>query len=200
MKNCLTLLFLALVCCLSALEIRIADRASKSEKTAAKELSEHWEKVAGENAAIATNATGAARWTFRLGRAAALDLAGLDVNDGRVRISADGESDIAGVDGEGAAMVEEMILGMGWRVGWMSRHDRRSVTMGVRTEDASGNPHTAWICVEDISSICQHRYDRMKSVVRMTDGTHIIVRGRMNEIVGMAKAAEREAARANGNR
>jgi len=85
-------------------EIVLPVDANSVERFAAKELSEHWLKATGEKVETVTNATGAARWTFRLGRAAALDLSGLGVNDGRVSVSADGIVEIAGVDGNGEAM------------------------------------------------------------------------------------------------
>ena len=52
MKKHLALLFLALGVGLSALEIRISDRASKSEKTAAKELSEYILAITGTKPAV----------------------------------------------------------------------------------------------------------------------------------------------------
>ena len=52
MKNCLALLFLAFGVCLSALEIRISGRASKSERTAAKELSEYVLAITGTKPAV----------------------------------------------------------------------------------------------------------------------------------------------------
>ena len=84
-------------------EIVLPQVANAVEQTAAEELAEHWQKATGEYAAIVTNATGTTQWTFRLGRAARLDLDGLTKNDTRIRISAN-EIDIAGIDGDSAKM------------------------------------------------------------------------------------------------
>ena len=85
-------------------EIVLPPDANGVERAAAQELAEHWKKATGSEAAVLTNATGKARWTFRLGRAARqIALRGLDKNDATVRIG-DGTVDIAGVDGAGRAL------------------------------------------------------------------------------------------------
>ena len=85
------------------IEIVLPQGANAVERTAAQELVEHWREVTDSEAVVITNATGKARWTFRLGRAARLDLNGLAKNDARIRISA-GRIDIAGVDGDSTKM------------------------------------------------------------------------------------------------
>ncbi|MBQ3344411.1 MAG: hypothetical protein IJG84_21105, partial [Kiritimatiellae bacterium] len=85
-------------------EIVLPPDANAVERTAAQELAEHWKKATGSEPAVLTNATGKARWTFRLGCAARqIDLTGLDKNDATIRVG-DGTVDIAGVDGAGRAM------------------------------------------------------------------------------------------------
>ena len=85
-------------------EIVLPPDANGVERAAAQELAEHWKKATGSETAVLTNATGKARWTFRLGRAARqIALSGLDKNDATVRIG-DGTVDIAGVDGAGRAL------------------------------------------------------------------------------------------------
>lgn len=85
-------------------EIVLPIDANGVERTAAQELAEHWKKATGSEAAVSTNATGKARWTFRLGRAARqIELNGLDKNDATIRVG-DGIVDIAGVDGSGRIM------------------------------------------------------------------------------------------------
>ena len=85
------------------IEIVLPHGANAVERTAAQELVEHWQKATGEYAAIVTNTTGTARRTFRLGRAARLDLIGLTKNDTKIHISAN-EIDIAGIDGDSVKM------------------------------------------------------------------------------------------------
>ena len=87
----------------AGVEIVLPQLANAVEQTAAEELAEHWQKATGETPVMVTNATGTARWTFRLGRAARLDLDGLTKNDAEIRISAN-EIDIAGIDGDSAKM------------------------------------------------------------------------------------------------
>lgn len=88
-------------------EIVLPQNANAVEQTAADELVEHWRLVTGDDVTVVTNAVGTARWVFRLGRAARLDLTGLDKNDGRVCI-ADGMVDISGVD-DGAGKMSSKV-------------------------------------------------------------------------------------------
>ena len=78
--------------------------ANSVEQFAAKELAEHWTKTTGGAVLIVTNTIADAGKCFRIGRAAPLDLTGIDVNDARVQIGTDMVVDIAGIDGDGQAM------------------------------------------------------------------------------------------------
>ena len=77
--------------------------ANSVERFAAKELAEHWTKTTGGAALTVTNVSMGGGRYFRIGRAASLDLTGIDINDARVRIAPDMVVDIAGVDGAGKA-------------------------------------------------------------------------------------------------
>ena len=105
MRRCSLLVIVLLVgyAAVADVEIVLPQVANAVEQTAAEELAEHWQKATGEATATVTAATGTARWTFRLGRAARLDLAGLTKNDARIRIGT-GEIDIAGIDGDSTKM------------------------------------------------------------------------------------------------
>ena len=123
-------------------EIVLPSGANAVERTAARELSEHWKKVTDGTAEIVTAATGKARWTFRLGRAAPLGLEGLGKNCAKVRISGDGIVDIAGVDGD-AAMKENTSAGTLFGVyGFLERK------LGVR-----------WLWPGELGTVCPKRKD-----------------------------------------
>ena len=85
-------------------EIILPEHPNSVESFAAKELAYHWDKITGASSKIVTNSLSNPMWHFRLGRAASLELTGIDVNDAYVKISSDCTVDIAGIDGSGDAL------------------------------------------------------------------------------------------------
>ena len=84
-------------------EIVIPSDANSVEQVAAVELAEHVKLVAGVALPTRKGVATGAFVPIRLGRAAALDLEGLTVCQGRIRVT-DKAVDIAGVDGTGGAL------------------------------------------------------------------------------------------------
>ena len=93
-------------------------------------------------------------------------------------------------DGEGASMIERMMLEMDGQMEEMRRVSTGSASIMVRTDSSAGN---VLIRLDDIDCISEHKYDSSKSVVRLCDGTHVIACARMDEVVAMARDAERRA-------
>jgi hypothetical protein len=83
-------------------EIIIPADAVSVEKLAAQELASHIHMISGGKPAI-VNSPGTADVQIRLGRASALNIAGLRQNGAKIRINSN-RIDIAGVDGKGAAL------------------------------------------------------------------------------------------------
>ena len=97
---------------------------------------------------------------------------------------------MAAGDIDGASMIERMMRDMECRLDRMHRMDRGVISVCVLADCPE---HAVEIRVDDIDSIERHRYDRRKSVVRLFDGTHVIARVRMDEMIWMVRSAERSA-------
>ena len=159
-------------------EILLPPKANGVELFAAKELAEHWRKATGEEVKNVPSVTGTARWLFRLGRAAQIDRSGLDKNDATIRIGK-GVVDIAGVDGEGAAMKASTPAGT--LFGVYSFLERK---LGVR-----------WLWPGELGTFCPKMTDASFAAEQWTDRHLAFATWRANANVQSAGWKDKAAAR-----